>query len=560
MLGGLHRCNRNFRTSEKTMKAISEEQSNLYKSDGSWGDVTLDRLFRDAAAAHPDRLAIADAPDRKEWTGGTPRKLTYAEADQEIDKLAGFFDAVGLKTDHVIGIQAPNTTDAVIVFLAAVRAGLVLALLPLHWRQKNVLEALNSVGAKGFIAADRVETRMTGAAARDVAADLFTLRFVFGLGNEIPDGLIELAPMLAEMGGDLHAPLVERENAADHVASISWSRSGGEPKPVTRSHNHWITAARQLLAEMPVGDGADIVMPYALTGLTGFGGGLVPWLLNAGTLHLHHPTSLFRLARHANLVKADYVLTPGPLAQALDRALKDPDTALVAAWNISSPAPTVFDPQHNLIDLHVADEFAFVARPRKSSSSVEPVPLGKLPGPGENENGPPLLQIGTEAVEQGSGHALLVKGPASVGMEWRSVSKEKSVAIDNEGFIKTGILVETVGDGLAGFGVPGTYAVGSIDLDQIDQLYMTFPELQDAASFLVDDDIIGARLYAAIVPAPNCVPDTKMFLAYLEAAGVDMAQMPFRVLMLQSLPRLSDGTVDRGRLTLRTQRIPARVA
>ncbi|WP_430930973.1 hypothetical protein, partial [Robiginitalea biformata] len=91
----------------------------------------------------------------------------------------------------------PNTVDTVIAILAALRADLIVSPLPLHWRQKNVLDALNSIGAKGLIAADRIETRDVGTAARDVAAELFSLRFVFGLGKDIPDGLIELGPMLA---------------------------------------------------------------------------------------------------------------------------------------------------------------------------------------------------------------------------------------------------------------------------------------------------------------------------------------------------------------------------
>ncbi|MEP2438059.1 MAG: acid--CoA ligase, partial [Roseibium sp.] len=78
------------------MKAISETQAAEHHKDGTWSDATLDSLFKATASAHPDRLAIADAPDRADWTGGDPRRLTYAEADKEIDRLAAFYGAVGL--------------------------------------------------------------------------------------------------------------------------------------------------------------------------------------------------------------------------------------------------------------------------------------------------------------------------------------------------------------------------------------------------------------------------------------------------------------------------------
>ncbi|WP_417683855.1 AMP-binding protein [Roseibium sp.] len=542
------------------MKPVSEHLSNEYREEGGWGDVTLDGLFRRTAASHPERIAIADAPDRSEWTGGEPRILTYAEADHEIDRLAAFYHAVGLKPDHVIGIQAPNTVDTVIAFLAALRADLVVSPLPLHWRQKNVLAALNSVGAKGFIAADRVETRMVGTAARDVAADLFSLRFVFGLGKDIPDGLIELAPMLAEMGDSLELAPSEREEAADHTATISWSRSSGETVPVTRCHNHWVAAARLTFEKTGLTDGAKLLVPYSLSGLTGLGAGLMPWLLSSGSLHLHHPTSLARLAKHANAVGADFVLTPGPLAPSLDKGLSKKDTVIGAAWSISSPAPSRYKARHRLLDIHIADEFVLVAQERADGESPEAVPLGKFNGSNGHESGPALFELSTATEGDGAETTLLVKGAASPEAVWRTVPAEKCFNRNGEGFIETGIRVEPVDGGVAGFGIPGIYAPGGYDLETIDSLFMSYPGLQDAAAFLVEDDILGSRLYAALVPQSGTVPDAKAFFAYLDAEGADLAHIPFRVLILQSLPRDLDGNVDRERLTLRTQRLSAQVA
>ncbi|WP_370200381.1 AMP-binding protein, partial [Roseibium sp.] len=95
------------------MKATPESLSTEYHESGAWSDVPLDEMFRRTAAEHPDRLALVDAPDRAAWTGGAPRALSYAEADREIDRLAAFYTTVGLSSDHVVGVQAPNTVDTV---------------------------------------------------------------------------------------------------------------------------------------------------------------------------------------------------------------------------------------------------------------------------------------------------------------------------------------------------------------------------------------------------------------------------------------------------------------
>ncbi len=294
-----------------------------HSTTGVWGNITLDMLFRRAAQKHPNRLALVDAPDRETWTGGKPRYLTYAEAEQEISKIAGFFAAVGMEPDHILGLQSPNTVDNVLCILGALRAGLIVSPFPLHWRHSEILRALRTVDAKALITADRIETRMLGEEARDAAADFFSLRFVFGLGNDIPDGLIDIAPMIAESGDSFPEPVVEREGApANHVATLTWVHSGSEISPIPRSHNHWVSTGLMPFLETRLEPGARILLPYILCGITGIGAGLVPWLLSEGTLHLHHPHSLSTLTDHARSVEANYILRPDRSPPTLMKACK----------------------------------------------------------------------------------------------------------------------------------------------------------------------------------------------------------------------------------------------
>lgn len=542
------------------MKTTPETLVAGYREAGAWGDDTLDSLLASHAQTHPVRIALVDAPNRDGWTSGSPRSLTYAEVNAEVEKLAAFFRTLGLAADHVLGLQAPNTVDAVIALLAGLRADLVVSPLPLHWRQANVLESLNQVGAKALVSADRLETRAIAETARDVAAELFSLRFVFGLGKDIPDGLIDLGPMLQEMGDELPPLEDRRADAADHTATISWSRSSGEIVPVVRTHNHWLATARLVQAEAELEDGCRLVMPYSLGGLTGLGGGLAPWLLAAGTLHLHHPTSLNSLTKHANDVKANCILTPGPLAPLVDRRLSGKKTTILAAWNIASPSPGAFAPTHRIVDLHVADEFSLVAKARGPSAKALPVAVGEYNGSNGCESGPALLELKTKShKENGEEKVLLVRGPSVPDIGWRTMAAPP-LETDTEGFLDTGIPVEEIQGGISGFGIPGTAAHGVGPLTSVDEIYSTYEGVREAAAFLVEDSLLGARLYAALVPDVGTVPDAKAFFAYLDASGVDLAKIPHRVLVLQSLPRNEDGTVNRERLTLRTQRLPAAVA
>ncbi len=88
---------------------------------------TLDDLFRRAAKARPDALALIDPPDRPSFTDGPVRRLTYAQADRAISSLAARLRGFGLPTDSVVAIQLANTVESVIALLAVMRAGLIAA-------------------------------------------------------------------------------------------------------------------------------------------------------------------------------------------------------------------------------------------------------------------------------------------------------------------------------------------------------------------------------------------------------------------------------------------------
>ncbi|WP_186395733.1 class I adenylate-forming enzyme family protein [Stappia sp. TSB10GB4] len=520
-----------------------------HRQSGIWGRVTLDALFRKTATAHSERLALCDADEDAGGFREVPRRLTYGEADAEISRLAAFFAAVGLKHDNVIGLQSAGTVDAVITFLAALRAGLVIAPLPLHWRQKNVLEALTRAGAKALVAGESFGGRSIGLEARDTAADLFALRFVFGLGRDVADGLMEVEQILGELPDDLEpAPIRRDQNAADHVATLTWTRStSGEPLPIARSHNQWIACGLMPYLELSLPQAPNVLLPYALTGMAGIGAGLIPWLLSGGTLHLHHPGSLRRLAAHADAADADIVLCPGALVPALDRRIERPDCRIVPVWQAHSPAPAPHGSNRELVDLHIADEFAMVARTREGSALPRPLPSGRIGSPSAATQAPALLEI---AIDTETSPAMLkVRGAMVPDSAWPACKVR--MPTDKAGFVDTLLPLRQTENGITGFGIPGQMAPGVGSLPTLDALYAAFPGIREAAAFLVEDGILGARLYAAMVPQKGLLFDVEGFYAYLEAEHASLAEVPHRVLPVAALPRNAAGKVDREALAAR---------
>ena len=67
--------------------------------------VTIDEIFRRVAQRRPEALALADAPNRKTFTDGAPRRLTFAQADRMVSAIAGRLRHMQLPTDAIVGIQ-----------------------------------------------------------------------------------------------------------------------------------------------------------------------------------------------------------------------------------------------------------------------------------------------------------------------------------------------------------------------------------------------------------------------------------------------------------------------
>src|SRR5215467_6375195 len=161
-------------------------------SDNPFRRMTLDDLFRRDVERHGDAIALIDPPDRASFTHGTPKRLTYAEADRVVSAIAARLAGLGLKTDAIVALQLPNTVESVLALLGILRAGMIAAPLPLLWRRNDNVAALGRIGAKALVTTSRIGDFDACATAMQVAAEVFAIRYVCGFGSALPDGVMAL--------------------------------------------------------------------------------------------------------------------------------------------------------------------------------------------------------------------------------------------------------------------------------------------------------------------------------------------------------------------------------
>lgn len=338
---------------------------------------TLCDLFSRTLARRPNALALSDPLNKSHITGQQPRKLTYAEADRVIASLAAQLMNVGLPPGAVIGVQLANTIEYPLVLLAAWRAGLTVALLPQLWRRAELADALGRVNARAIICSSRIEIADHSELAMAAAADVFSVRHVFGIGDNLPDGMTPLDPDADHtMDGMPPLPPISARKAA--IVSFDVTPDGLLVVP--RSHVNLIAGGLAISMESALPAGAKIMSCAIPSSFAGVVASTVAWLVNGGSLSLHHPFDLETLQSQIDQDECNTLIAPAHLALRLaNSGMIDARSSLrhvIGLWRTPERAASSEDwhgAQTTFADVYLFGEAGLFAAPRLVDGSPSPV-------------------------------------------------------------------------------------------------------------------------------------------------------------------------------------------
>jgi hypothetical protein len=355
--------------------------------------ITIDEIFRRVAQRRPQAVALADAPNRKTFTDGAPRRLTFAEADHVISAIAGRLRRMELPTDSIVAIQLPNVVENVLAVLGVMRAGMIAAPLPLLWRRADAVAALSRIGAKALITIGHVGGFNHSQLAMRVAADVFSIRYVCGFGADLPDGVVGFDDLFTADKLDPLPPL-ERErqnNAAAHLALITFDVTDAGIVPVARSHLELFAGGLGVLLESRLVQDATILSTLAPASFAGISLTLMPWLLSGGKLLLHHPFDPpVLVGQWRGDERCGALILPGPVAFRLSESgvfSRTGPASVIASWHAPQRlggSPAWRERDTTLVDVSIFGELAVIAARRGGAGQPAPLPFGAITAPRGN--------------------------------------------------------------------------------------------------------------------------------------------------------------------------------
>ncbi|MGA3138959.1 MAG: class I adenylate-forming enzyme family protein [Xanthobacteraceae bacterium] len=493
-------------------------------ADGAYGlgRITVSELFHYAAWRRPDALALADPANRSQFTEGKPRRLSYAEADRVVAAIAARLRGMGLSTDAVIGIQLPNVVENILAILGVLRAGMIAAPLPLLWRRADAVAALARVGAKALIVCGRVGTSEHCQFAMQTAAEVFSIRYVCAFGTNLPDGVVSFEDLFSEIPSGRLLPLDRaRENAASHVAAVTFDVGENGLVPVARTHSELFAGGLAAILESRLPPEANILSALLPASFAGLSLMLLPWLFSGGTLFLHHPFDPDLLAWQWREDRCTTLVLPGAVAMRLGAAgafAAEAPRAIIAPWR--EPQALMQSgiwraPRTALTDVAVFGEAALAPARRGSSGRPEPLNSGPVAAPRDHSGAVTLAELirtaqGTLAVRGPMvPHHAYPPGVERSGLPYFTIGHDGTVDTRQRFATQPGtetVVLNGVPSGVAGI---GGYRFALLGLEEAVRRIDPQARLSPVA-----DPVMGQRLIGTAV-------DPKAMKAALDASGAN---------------------------------------
>jgi acyl-CoA synthetase (AMP-forming)/AMP-acid ligase II len=514
-----------------------------------------DALTR-SAAARPDHLAVVDTGASGPTTGEIERRLTYAQFDAWVNRLAHGLLGRGYAVGDALALAAGNSAEFLAVYYACAKTGVVCVPVNLGWRPDEVTYVLRHSQARGIV----VESQLVGTIAQATAQVPTVADVVVAPGTAvINDGSQALSDSKGtfltlgklEAGDDSPPEVVIPDRAP--LSYLYTSGTTSFPKGVVGTHLaiHLESMSAALDSGWNADDRFVAMMPMFHTAqLNAF---CTPAVVVGATIHIHRGfdparflatiereriTQVFGLPmmyraalEHpdfatrdlSSLRRAVYAMAPMPEAQI--KACLDGfgcDFALLFGQTEMSPITTLFRPEHQLTHVGAV------------GTPLTGVQVGIMGGDGE------LLPPGAQG-------EIVYRGPSTM-QEYLHDEAATETAFAH-GWFHSGDVGYFGDDGVLWFAdrskdviKTGGENVASIEVERA--VYDAEPDVAEVVVVGLPHARWSEAITAVVVPKPGTTLDPEKLTAALRDR-LDGYKVPKAVIVADELPRTSTGKIQK---------------
>jgi 2,3-dihydroxybenzoate-AMP ligase len=523
-----------------------------YRAQGYWEDRSLRDTFEHAFKRYAGRVAIIDGA----------QSVTYAELDQRATRLALNLLDEGLQPLDRVVVQLPNVVEFVYLYFALQKIGCIPILaLPSH-RYREMSQFAKISGAVACATSDRAKDFDYRGLVDRLRQANPALRLGIILG-ETPANFLSLSELVERpsrrTAADLQKISIDPEDPA--VFQLSGGTTG-IPKLIPRTHNDYAYNSKIASAVTGVSEKSIFLavlplahnLPLACPGLQGY-------LLHGGTMVLSNST---RSDDIFALVAAHRVSHIAVVPALLIRLINDPR---LAKFDLSSLRviqsggqrlqPEVRRRTKELIpSVTVQENFGmaegmlmFVRFDDPEEVRMETV--GRPLSPDDEVR---LVDDDDHEVAEGEVGEFLARGPYTL-RGYFGVPEYNFRAFTSDGFYRSGDLMRRHPSG--NYMVEGrkkdliNRGGEKISAEEIENLILTHPAVQNVACVPMPDPILGERMCAYVILQRGHSLDLSELVVFLMHQEIAKHKLPERLEIVEEFPLSPFGKVSKKDLTNR---------
>lgn len=510
---------------------------------GLWRNESLCDYLDRWARERPDKIALVDRWGRTTWE----------ELARSVDRVAAGLAQRGVERGTVLAVQLPNWSEAVTVFLAALRLGAVINPIPPTYRASELRFMLGLLETRVVLVPAAFRGFQHAGMLAALRPELPRLEHVFVVRGDGPAGTTPFAALADAAPAPGGAPAGTPVNAVHEV--VFTSGTTGEPKGVMHTENTTLSLMHHAIERLELSERDVILMASTVGHQTGYlYGHCLNVLLGATTvwMDIWNPAEAVRLIE-AERVSVSMGATPflrdltyadaGPSLRSLrlfiaagapiPRALvRDGRVrlgcAISAGWGMTENGMVTCNGLHD---------------PEEKIFGSDGAPLGGMELRVVDDDGAPVAP-GVEG-------DLLVRGLSQfVGYVKRPQFTADAYTAD--GWFKTGDRATLDPQGyLAITGRSKDLIIRggeNIPIVEVENLLYTHPKIAGVAIVAVPDPRLGERACAVVIPRGGETITLEEITAYLEGHELARQKFPERLELVSEFPMTPSGKIQKYKL------------
>ena len=530
---------------------MTQGKRQRYSEKKLWGLPTLPEVFEEKAKEHPDKEAFADSMTR----------LTYAEAEQCIDRLALGFARLGFKKDDVVVVQLPNVVEAALMRLALPKAGIMALMVMPAFGSEEVRHILDFTKAKGIVIPWRFRNRDYFQMVKEFYDGLEVKPKIFMTGDSTPAEAISVNEMMKGPTEEKIPPSVLRERMITtwEVQELSTTTgSTGMPK-ISESYG-WNQLMGHVHLERWALTGEDnlgLLVPFPGGIANNFWAGGIIGGCKMAFLEQFEATDAFKFVERERISILCGVPT---VADNMVKAqnLGDFDLSSLRIFFLAGALtpPALAEEIEQKLDCKVIILLGSMDFGPISETSVEDRPEVRYRSVGRPLYGTEVKVVDEKGEEMTAGEQgeLICRGPYSfTGYYKRPEFTLEAYGGDKDGWFRTGDQVRIDEEG-------NLYVTGrlkdiikrggmTIVPTEIEHLLRLHRKVMDVAVVSMPDADLGERACAFVIPKRGEQFNFEEMISLLEERGMAKFKWPERLEIVDEFPMVGDQKVSKRKLT-----------